>query len=612
MSTEISNLTFEINALRQKKDNLLSAQKGTKQTVSIFEQEERRIVEEFQKKLDEVRQRKQGTLDLISNLQSQIGGIDHDIEALLKKQAELLKAQAEADFLAELEASLREILDSIPTWKQMYAFQREDVFAVFKAYREGKNGFAIFNDMGLGKTAVTIMSLAILIPEFEKEHGRKPRVVWLTGSSLILSSIREFQRWNPAQFLVPVFGKAPLMEREFSIDMAMQMGAPIITNYETMNSTPKLAMMDFDFVVIDECHKLKGGANNKPSQVWVNAKDLCRRSRFILMLSGTPMVNAVEEMWSYLHIFDPERFGNLKQFKRLFGVYDYGTGKIKMDADKLLTGALWGRCIRRKKSEVGIQMPAKIRAYRYLEMTDLQREHYEQMRKRFFVKFKQIVENEPTKMISAFAIIAQLTRLRQISVFPASMNFKDPDTGERYKFDCFESSKVNEAMNMIEEFDAEDENVVIFSTFNEPLVEIAKRCDAKGITWRAVHGEAPDYKVDPELEFQQNKIRVMLINSKKGQGMNLHKAPAEWEGGASNAILMDLWWTPAINEQCEDRIYRLGVTDNVTIHILHNENSIDSFIAAKVEEKAESFENILERKELRPAKEWMALLEGLV
>jgi SNF2 family DNA or RNA helicase len=95
-----------------------------------------------------------------------------------------------------------------------------------------------------------------------------------------------------------------------------------------------------------------------------------------------------------------------------------------------------------------------------------------------------------------------------------------------------------------------------------------------------------------------------------GEGLNLQKNPEHWPGGASYGIFLDLWWSPARNEQCIKRIHRQGSNIPVFIYELQNVPSVDQFIKAKNEEKNEQFNSIMESKEIRPASEWKKILGG--
>ena len=92
------------------------------------------------------------------------------------------------------------------------------------------------------------------------------------------------------------------------------------------------------------------------------------------------------------------------------------------------------------------------------------------------------------------------------------------------------------------------------------------------------------------------------------EGLNLQKNPDFWPGGASYAIMMDLWWSPARNEQAEARIHRQGANEPVTVYILQNNDSVDAFIAMLLEEKSRIFSQIMEADELRPVTDWALIL----
>jgi SNF2 family DNA or RNA helicase len=105
------------------------------------------------------------------------------------------------------------------------------------------------------------------------------------------------------------------------------------------------------------------------------------------------------------------------------------------------------------------------------------------------------------------------------------------------------------------------------------------------------------------LEFNRpdSPLRVMVGNIRAmGTGLNLQDA-------CSHAIFLDLDWSPGSNEQAEDRLHRQGQENNVTIHIIQAEDTVDGFIALKLEQKQGLIEGIIERDELR-----RALQEGLI
>jgi SNF2 family DNA or RNA helicase len=76
--------------------------------------------------------------------------------------------------------------------------------------------------------------------------------------------------------------------------------------------------------------------------------------------------------------------------------------------------------------------------------------------------------------------------------------------------------------------------------------------------------------------------------------------------------MLDKWWNPAVNEQAEDRLHRMGQKGTVIIHQLHAEDTVYEFIASKAAEKAEMAGSIMESKELRKSSDWKDYLEGMI
>jgi SNF2 family DNA or RNA helicase len=370
----------------------------------------------------------------------------------------------------------------------------------------------------------------------------------------------------------------------------------------------------WDVVFVDEVHKLKGGCNSTPTAIWTEMKEVCRNARFMYFLSGTPIVNKAEEMWSYLHLFAPEQFPSVKNFLHKFTDASYGdNGNVtfKVNVNRLLN-ALEGQMIHRTKAEVAADLPDMDAEFIYLEMDGEQLKFYEQMRDNFFVMLdSKAAQGGEKAMLSATVIIAHLNRLRQIALAPRSLKLTDKETGEVWQLPAsVNSAKLDHAMDLIEEID--DQVVVFSSQFNAPLEELGERLSAAGKTWRIIDGDHSRYSQEYEEDFQQQKFDVLLINMRTGtEGLNLQKC-ADWPGGASYAIMLDLWWNPAMNDQAMMRLHRMNTSEPVMIYILQCEDSVDAYVKAIVQDKEGLINPLMSDSRLRPASEWRELLEGLV
>ena len=526
-----------------------------------------------------------------------------------KALAELASTKNQLERLAELEQQLKTICEGFGAWEQARPYQVDSILLAVQAFMNDKRGFLDADDMGMGKTFKSTVVMFVLTALYIKKYSRRPKILWVTKKSLIKSNMREILRWWPDHKIIPNLGTDP-QSREMFYDFAMKTDAMLICSYENVRDTEIIRETKWDLVFADEVHRLKGGANKKkPTLIWQVMRDVCANAHFIYFLSGTPIVNKGEEMWAYLHIFDPAKFPTVDNFMYAYmdPMFDEGGNPIfKVNVQRLMN-ALVGQMIHRTKQEVGMQLPDKERVFYYLDMDTEQRKIYDMMRDNLFVTLEK---GDEKAMISASVIIAQINRLRQIALYPRSLRTQLMD-GTEITLNCDESVKLDQAVELVEQI---GDQVVIFSSqYNPPIFELVNRFQTRGLRVEAITGAQRRDTSDIEQEFQQGKIDVLIINMMTGsEGLNLHKSPEYWPGGASHAIFLDLWWNPAKNVQAEDRIWRDGVVEPVTIHILQCEDSADAFVASKVQEKQEMIAGIMERGELRPPSEWRELLEGLV
>ncbi len=594
----------------------LDLQKEQREKLELLDKQ-RRLIRDLQDQINQARDTEMGITIMVKELKEKEINQQELVKRLEREEEEHFKLEGEAKFLADLMEQILQITEGFEGFGAARDYQKEDILHTIAAYVRNKTGVLNANDMGLGKTYEAIICIYILSALFQREHGRRPKTLWLTKKSLMVSSPKEIRHWwNNVKIYAPV-SATDAKSRTMSLEIFDMAGGEIfVANYEFIRTTPLASEIVWDFVVIDEVHKLKGGANpNGPTAIWTAIKEVCNKSRFNLMLSGTPMVNRPEEMWAYLHIFSPERFPDLKKFQKDFMEYkdiavDY---KLELKASSLLKNVLKGQMIRRGRydPEVQLQLPDLTPIERMLDMNPQQAEIYEQMRKNFFVW----LDSQDTPL-TATAIIAQLIRLRQINVWPDNMKFKETRTmpnGDTFeverRLECKDSSKIDEAMEIIEE--AHDQ-VVVFSTFNEPLSEIKKRCESLKLTCEVINGSTVSHMGEYERKFQEGSLDVLCINSAMGEGLNLQKNPDRWPGGSSIAIFLDLWWSPARNEQCEARIHRSGAVNPCTVYYLKNNHSIDQFMDALLEEKKASFDTIMDSDVIRPSSDWRNFLEGTI
>lgn len=563
--------------------------------------EEQELFKKFQEAVDKIRAEKLAKRAELKSVEANVKELRLELSRLAteaEKNQNLIEAQKRLDEITEQLNNLRK---DAPWNEAIRPFQWDDVCYIVAAFLEGKNGVLNANDMGLGKTFESVAVLWLMQQLFPEKYGYKPKVLWLTKKSLIQSSIREFRKWWPEITPIPVSGKPN--QREFIVKLAINNNAPVVVNYDALNTTPILMTTQWDIIVMDEVHRLKGGANYNPTKVWENTSEIAARAKFIMPLSGSPIQNHPKDMWAYLYMLDPIRFPDHKTFVNQY-CYGYDEG-MTVQWDRLIK-ILSNRVIRKSKAEVLTELPDKTREFRYVEMLPEQQKIYNQLRDQFFFW----LDEQEEEVLTATSILAQLTRLRQVALMPGSISIpitdKNGNTIER-RVECNESAKIDEAMDIIEQLVQTGEQVVVFSSqFNAPLFEIQQRIEKEYRVRAETLTGANSKDVDKiEQAFKDGDIRVLCVNMKSGgEGLNLQTA--------SHAIFLDLWWNPMSNMQAEDRLHRQGQKNAVTIHIIQAEDSVDKFIAEILDKKSSMIEGVMEDSTFRKEQGWKAYLSDLL
>lgn len=558
------------------------------------------------------------------NARNEKYALDEELTRLQREHANLLKSIAAEKMLAEIQDKIDHLIMDAPWGMAARKYQLLDLKYMIAAFESGKSGVLNANDMGLGKTFETIILIYCLRHLFQEKYGYAPAILWLTAPSLIRQTIKEFKKWDSSARVIPCEGSWNSAAREFATEMAVEQQAVLVANYQQMNTNKKMMAVTWDIIVNDEVSMLKGGAQASPTKIWTNMKQLiweCTVSRngdvnftdpyspvqkckFYVPLSGTPIQNKPGDMWAYLHLFAPTKFPKLKRFE---DEYAYGWPQLKLSSQDVerIINVMDGQVIRRSKDDE-LDLPAKIPNWMEVQMTEKQRELYNQMRDNFFIW----IDNKKEEAIQTRVVISWIIRLWQIALFPGMMKGFDADMNE-IPMECQESGVLDRAMDIIEGTVGAGQKLAVWSSwFNGPLTELKKRCDEAGIKAALYTGEQNTYQRNLAVEsFQSTEddsVQVMLLNRAAG-GMGLDGLQC-----AHTCVLLDLWWNYAANDQMVDRQHRSGQKEHLMVHFLQAEDSVYSFVKAKADAKQEMAESIMESRELRKGGDWKDYLTGLI
>ena len=422
---------------------------------------------------------------------------------------------------------------------------QEQGLAFLQHLRAHGVGGILADDMGLGKTLQTIAHLVA-----EKESGRMtgPALV-VAPTSLVGNWRRELARFAPGLRVVIHHGGA----RRHGVRLFADADV-IVTTYGLLARDEKVfAEHAFYLLVLDEAQTIK----NPRSQAHRVVKDVDAQLR--LCLTGTPMENNLDELWSLFDFAVPGLLGSAAQFRRAF------RHPIERDGNAQRLESLRDRVrpfiLRRLKDDVAGELPPKTEIVRVVELSGDQRDLYESIRVSAHATVRKAVRKKGIAA-STIDILGALMKLRQACCDPRLV----PVDAAR---EVAASAKFTVLFDLLDELLAAGRRVLLFSQFTSMLALISHELAARRISFCSLTGASSGRQgiVD---EFQSGAARVFLISLKAGgTGLNLT--------AADTVIHYDPWWNPAAQAQATDRAYRIGQTKPVFVYNL--------IVAGSVEER---------------------------
>ena len=454
-----------------------------------------------------------------------------------------------------------------------------------------------------------------IVNSIERPVGRK--ILYICPAPLLRNVLEEWRKWAPHRNVTYIGGMSKA-ERNFVLDLTLPhlQEYVIIVNYEAWRRDKellvKLASCKFDTVIFDEAHMVK----DMKSQAFKGVKQLVTEldPEYIIPMTGTPILNKPQELFSILNIMLPTQFHTERDFLWSYcEEYENNDGQMKWRFKPggldLLSKKLSRNFLRRTKKEAGIQLPEKSIIYHELPL-DVNSYPAQSRAREHMKKYATLVIDEKKgKALQATVMIALITRLRQIETWPAGIVVKDKESGNVI-FELGEKFAESQKIDYIIRKDSdgeweglipdtvEDERIVVFSQFKAPLAELKTRIEASGHTAVILDGSTPpklrdeirhdfDRSITPDRT--NSKWDVLLANYKAaGVGLNLTNA--------TQLITLDEEWNPGKREQAWDRIHRIGQTENVTINVVRTQGTIDTWLASIIEDKqniVEGFESAM-------------------
>ncbi|MBN2643765.1 MAG: DEAD/DEAH box helicase [Victivallales bacterium] len=426
--------------------------------------------------------------------------------------------------------------------------------------------FILADEMGLGKTLQTLTLLA------ERLNKKSSPALVICPTSLVENWLREATKFTPSFKTMAIRGakRGELWGQAMSQNL-------VITSYSIIKrDIHLLEKMDFSYVILDEAQHIKN-----PSTA--NAKT-CKAitAGHKIVLTGTPLENSPEDLWSIFDFLHPDMLGSHNSFKNYYG--DLSGDREKQNN---LAARVAPFILRRKKLDVCTELPPKQEQILYCEMDSAQRKLYEQIADMGRKEFRRLAALNG-KSATNMEILTILMRMRQICCHPLLLP-KELNTS------VSDSSKMDLMKELVLENIDSGHKMLLFSQFTSLLSLIKNWLKEENISFEYLDGSTKD-RLDRVDNFNNSPDIPLFLLSLKAGGTGLNLTSAD------TVIIFDPWWNPAAEAQATDRTHRIGQLNPVTSVKLVVKDTVEEKILALQDKKAAIFQSLLENPEASTGK----------
>jgi superfamily II DNA or RNA helicase len=441
------------------------------------------------------------------------------------------------------------------------AYQHEGV-AWLQVLREQGFGAVLADDMGLGKTVQLLAHAAI-----ERARGRLDAPILIVAPTSVVPNWRaEIARFTP-HLSVLSLTDGRRAERFGLIEEC----DIVLTTYALLQrDVAHLLPRDWSLAVIDEAQAVKN-PRSKGAQIVQRL-----RARQRIALTGTPIENHLDELWSIFAFAVPTLLGERTAFARRFRT----PIEKRNDLERRKSLALRVRpfLLRRTKEAVEADLPPKSEIVQRVELDGAQRDLYETIRLAMHARVRREITRRGAER-SRIVVLDALLKLRQVCCDPRLVNLPAARAVKG-------SAKLEALLDMLPDLLDDGRRILLFSQFTSMLDLIKPELVRRGLKFVELRGSTRD-RVTPVARFQSGEIRLFLISLKAGgTGLNLT--------AADTVIHYDPWWNPAVQRQATDRAHRIGQTHPVFVYKLVTVGTVEERILEMQAHKGSLAEGLFE------------------
>jgi superfamily II DNA or RNA helicase len=484
-----------------------------------------------------------------------------DVVVTPEVSAHLRRREAEAERRRRAEvlaARIRAAGGEIPgVAARLYPYQVDGVAFLASAGRG-----LLADDMGLGKTVQAIAAAQVL-----REHEGARRALVVCPASLKQQWAREVKKFTGIDGVV-------VQGRPSDRIALYRKGAPFtMINYELVLRDAERIQAELapDLLILDEAQRIKNWRTKTAAAV----KSL--DTTFAFVLTGTPLENRLEDLYSLMQVVDARVLGPLWRYLLDFHVTDDRGRVLGYRNLSELRRRLGPVMLRRDKSLVRDQLPDRIDARLDVELDRRQRGYHDEAMDAAG-RLAQIAKRRPLTPSEEKQLLSVLQTAR-MACNAAGLVDREAEG----------SPKLDELKELLEELCVEGgHKVVIFSQWERMTRMAEEVARTLGLGTIRLHGGVPTHRRGDLIDRFRDEasIQVFLSTDAGGVGLNLQSADV--------LINLDLPWNPAVLEQRIGRVHRLGQREPVQVVLLVASNSYEERIAGLIESKRELFRNVVD------------------
>lgn len=403
--------------------------------------------------------------------------------------------------------------------------------------RKAELGGLLADDMGLGKTLQTLCVV-------------EGRTLVVAPTSVLYNWAAEVEKFRPALKVCVYHGPSRSLDPEADITL---------TTYALLRiDQDKLIEQTWDTMVLDEAQAIK----NPDSQVARAAYRL--DAKFRIALTGTPVENRLDDLWSQFHFLNRGLLGGRSEFLDLYA-NPIASGSESSAA--ALRERIKPFVLRRLKREVAKELPPRTDVVLRCELDREERRTYDAVR----AATQEQVVAKLGGGADVMAVLEALLRLRQAACHRALLPGQAEASREL-------SSKIALLLETLDEVVAEGHKALVFSQWTSLLDLVEPHLKRSNLEFVRLDGSTRDRQGVVDAFQSESGPPVMLISLRAGgTGLNLT--------AADNVFLLDPWWNPAVEDQAADRAHRIGQDKPVIVHRLVARDTVEERILALQESK---------------------------